>query len=308
MAKHIINKDLIRFVNGSASRKKEIATHLESCAVCAKRYQALLKIYQPSDNVVEPPIHLQQRILETYRAINRGQKSNLVKGIFSRYPARRLAAAAAIIIAAGFGIFFGVLTFTQRDVLPIYVYYFKGHAYIDNVKVAYHMPIKDRSKIRVENGSVLVLAYKNRFIVKIYEKSELVLKQRGQAGNKGESQIQFNLAKGTLFTRFNQNLHETKYFYLTPNAALSTSKTSFIMQVAKNKTIVIPRGGNINIGSIHDQKLIDATPEKHYVITSSIEIKETSEYSGSEELKTILNTPFNEEEMTNLRDILESMS
>jgi hypothetical protein len=126
---------------------------------------------------------------------------------------------------------------------------------------------------------------------------------------RGDHQFVFDLRKGTLFTRYNQNSHDTKYFYFTPNATLAATKSSFIMKVAGNRTIVIPKEGAINIRSLDNQDSVAAAPMKEYVITSTVEsVDTTTGESAVSELRIELDKPFSEEEIISLHDILESMS
>ncbi len=312
MKKHLKNTDIIDYITGgSADHGSALAEHIDRCPRCKELYSEILPLISSSGKPsVEPGAGVRKRIIKTYREYSPKESAagNFI-GVLGWIRANRLktaVAAAVIFVLAGVPLYFGVSSLTKREVLPIYVYYYRGSPTIDDEKVRYHMPIRDRSEIRVDKNSVLVLARKNRFIVKLYGQSEMVLKKHEAKNARGGNQFVFNLNKGTIYTKYRQNSHETKYFYFSPNASLASRKSSFIMSVAGNRTIVISKEGALNIRSLASKENINASPEQHYVISSSIEIN-GSVPKETDYLKNHLEKPFSEEEILLLNTILDSI-
>ena len=82
---------------------------------------------------------------------------------------------------------------------------------------------------------------------------------------------------------------------MTPNARIKSSRTEFILKVAGDKTILIPRSGTINITSLETEEEVLTLPDKKYVITSSIETTESAEYEDvSEQLSSDAENPLGE--------------
>jgi hypothetical protein len=311
MKGHLSDKDIIGYINGGVLKRAPGPDHIAACARCRKRYGEILSLVAPSaDTPPGPGKRLEKRILATYRRHNPDSEAQTVLVALKRWSAAnrpRAALAAAVVLAMiGTSLYFGVSYLAKRDVLPMYVYYYKGSSTIDDEKVRYHMPIRDRSEIRVGKGSVLVLACKRRFIVKLFSDSVMVLKKLPVTGGDHGHQFVFNLRKGTLYTKYTQNNLE-KYFYFTPNASLATRKSAFIMKVAGNRTIVIPKEGAVNIRSFVEKGTITTSPEKEYVITSSIEISEPSGRPETRDLRINLERPFSDEEIHRLTAILDSI-
>ncbi|MBN1531577.1 MAG: hypothetical protein JXA20_02845 [Spirochaetes bacterium] len=313
MKGHLDNTEIIGFINGESGEKApSVAAHIAECPQCRKRHAEMLSLVAPTTGPVPGPRRgLEKRILATYRGYGTGTTSGVamrgIPGWIAASKPRAALAAAVIVALVGASLYFGISHLTRREVLPIYVYYFRGSSSIDDERVRYHMPIRDRSEIRVGRGSVLVLACKRRFIVKLFGNSEMILKRLPVSRGQGGHQFVFNLRKGTIFTTYRQNSVETKYFYFTPNASLATRKSSFIMKVAGNRTIVIPKDGAINIRSFMAKGIITASPEKDYVISSSIEINDPSDRQETRDLRMYLEQPFSNEEILRLRQILDSI-
>ena len=313
MKGHLSNSAIIAYINGESPEKTaSAAAHIASCPRCRSRHAELLSLVTPSAGTsLGPGRQVEQRILATYRKYqpersSGGAVASMKQWIAASRPRAALAAAVVIALVGG-TLFFGISYLTRRDVLPIYVYYYKGNSTIDDEKVRYHMPIRDRSEIRVGKGSVLILACKHRFIVKLYGNSEMILAKLPEKEQQKGHQFVFNLRKGTIFTKYKQNSYESKYFYFTPNASLATRKSSFIMKVAGNRTIVIPKEGAVNIQSFVAKGVITASPEKDYVISSSIEINEPAARPETIDLRIYLEHPFSHEEILRLSKILDSI-
>ena len=314
MNKHISNKILAGYITSSPGiDRNTVSGHLEVCDDCARRWSVMNRALEPAPDAVYEPDRkalkrVEKRLIATFRGISPAEKKpGLSRFLMPGVSLRHGLSAAAVLIVLGMGIFFGAGFFTRGEKLPIYVYYHKGVSFIDGEKVAYHMPIRDRSVITVEPGGVLILAYKNRFIVKIYEESELELSRILEGDRLAGRQFLFNLSRGKVFTRFNHSDRETRYFYLTPTAELFASGSEFIMQVGSSGTTVIPGGGNIAIRSLREKRKMDAPPDNEYIISSSIEVRNRAGGMSSSALRSDLKMPFNREETFMLKDVLETL-
>ncbi|HSV95994.1 MAG TPA: hypothetical protein VLM75_03560 [Spirochaetota bacterium] len=283
--------------------------HIGRCARCRERYEKLLHVLAPSHHdAIAPSNGIEKRILASYRIIQRNETGGATGLNLFTIPAtwnrKALAGAcAALILVAG-----AVITAYRMhtpQTLPLYVYFTKGSALIDGEPVSYQSTIREGSLLEVPRNSIVVLSYKDRFLLKVYEKSELRLGKAMIKGNRGQKEFVFNLIKGTLFTRINNELDEPDYFYMTPNARIKSSRTEFILKVAGNKTILIPRSGTINITSLETKEEVLTLPDKEYVITSSIETSETGEYEDvREQLTDDAENPFYKDEHQEIRNLL----
>lgn len=269
-----------------------------------------MTILSPSPgNDIAPSAAVGKRLRLTYHTIAR--EEGLSRGLPWRLFLRRrpvwIAASAIAVLVLAVTL---VITapWKKPAVLPIYVYHMKGSSTIDNRAIRYHTPITDNSRIRVGRNSVLLLSYKERFIVKLHPGSELVVKKARGKGNRPSRQFVFILKKGMLFTRINDGSSGSRVFYLTPNARLIATRTEFVLKVAENRTTLISRSGNINVRSLESKEEITTLPAKKYVITSSIQTSDQFPADEAVELQKNLDTPFSEEELIDLKDLLDRMS
>ncbi len=312
MKRHYTDTALISFITGTAApaRSAAIADHLRRCARCRGNYDRLMAVLAPSrGNDIAPSKAVWKRIRGTYRAIAREEglaRALPWRQVLGRRPAW-IAASALAVLAIAVTLFI-TAPWKKPAVLPIYVYHMKGSSTIDNRAIRYHTPITDNSRIRVGKNSVLLLSYKERFIVKLHPGSELVVKKARGKGNRPSRQFVFILKKGTLFTRINDGSSGARVFYLTPNARLIASRTEFVLKVAENRTTLISRSGNINVRSLESKEEITTLPAKKYVITSSIQTSDQFPADEAVELQKSLDTPFSEEELIDLKDFLDRMS
>ncbi len=314
MKSHISNKMIAGYITGSPGLdRKTVAAHLEACDDCTRRWSVMKRVIEPVPDAAHEPDRkalkrVERRLIATFRGISpAAEKPGLSRFLMPGVSLRSGLSAAAVLLVLGLGIIFGAGFFTRGEKLPIYVYYHKGVSFIDGERVAYHMPIRDRSVITVEPGGILILAYKNRFIVKIYEKSELELSRNHEGGKLAGRQFLFNLSRGKVYTRFNHTDRETRYFYLTPTAELFASGSEFIMHVNSHGTTVIPGGGNTAIRSLREKRKMDAPPDNEYIISSTIEVRNRAGGMSSSELRSDLKMPFSREETFMLKDVLETL-
>ncbi|MCU0843629.1 MAG: hypothetical protein MUC76_01735 [Spirochaetes bacterium] len=308
-----IDEKTMRSLLTTGRKSGAVRDHIDRCALCRARYEKLTHVLAPSHGgAMAPSRAVEKRILASYRIIHRNEAgeapgSNLFNK-FSTWNRKALAGAfAAVLIMAGAGI--TTYRLHMPRALPLYVYSMKGPAFIDGEPVSYQSTIREGSLLEVPHNSVVVLSYKNRFLLKVYERSELRLGKAMAKGNRRQTEFVFNLIKGTLFTRINNESDEPDYFYMTPNARIKSSRTEFILKVAGNKTILIPRSGTINITSLETEEEVLTLPDKKYVITSSIETSETGEYEDvRKQLTDDAENLFHEDEQQEIRNLLEPMS
>ena len=267
----------------------------------------------PSRNdAIAPSRRVEKRMLASYRAIHQDKIVDAAGSKIFTMPVpwnrRALAGAfAAALLVMGTGVLI-YRAHTPRA-LPLYVYSMKGRAFLDGEPVSYQSTIREGSLLEVPQRSFVVLSYKGRFLLKVYERSELRLGKAMMKRKPGQAEFVFNLIRGTLFTRINNEVDEPDYFYMTPNARIKSSRTEFILKVAGNKTILIPRSGTINITSLESREEVLTLPDKQYVITSSIETSESGEYKDvRKQLIEDAENPFNEDEQRELHNLLELMS
>ena len=264
-----------------------VVHHLDNCADCRERLNGLKKILAPSDTeTINPSPEMERRVLaaywKAYRTSARLSLVEAIRGVLNGLNRKAAAGALAfVIVAAGAGFF--VYKIRDPRPLPLYVYHIRGKALVDGSPVNYQSTIYEGSLIDVPRKSILVLSYKNHFLLKIHENSELRLGRAMMKHGRGQAEFVFKLIKGTLFTRFNNPEGEPEYFYMTPNARIKSSRTEFILKVAGNKTILIPRSGTINITSLETREEVLTLPDKKYVITSTIETNESGEYEDVRE-------------------------
>ncbi|RPI95819.1 MAG: hypothetical protein EHM32_04785 [Spirochaetales bacterium] len=308
-----IDKKAMSALLTKEGRRGVVRDHIDRCALCRERYEKFLHVLAPSHHdTIAPSRALEKRILASYRTIHRNETGgaaglNLFT-ILATWNKKTIAGAcAAVILVASVGIT-AYRMYTPRA-LPLYVYFTRGPALIDGEPVNYQSTIREGSLLEVPHDSIVVLSYKNRFLLKIYEKSELRLGKALLKDNRKQTEFVFNLIKGTLFTRISNESDEPDYFYMTPNARIKSSRTEFILKVAGNKTILIPRSGTINITSLETEEEVLTLPDKKYVITSSIETSETGEYEDvRKQLIDDAENPFHEDEQQEIRNLLEPMS
>jgi hypothetical protein len=309
---HIDQQTMLSLLAGGG-KSAAVHDHMSHCSRCRDRHEKLARILMPSHNTaLEPSRGVEKRILATYRttyksALDDAPMFNIL-AILTNWNRRALAGALAAMI-----LMIGASVMIYRDrapqALPLYVYSMKGQAFINGEPVSYRSTIMEGSLLEVPRNSVVVLSYKDRFLLKVHEGSELrlgkaIMKRRG-----GQKEFVFNLIRGTLFTRINNESDEPDYFYMTPNARIKSSRTEFILKVTGNRTILIPRSGTINITSLETREEVLTLPDRKYVITSSIE---TSENGEDEEIREQLiddaENSFNEDEQREIRNVLEPMS
>jgi len=273
--------------------------HVENCAECRERYAKLKAVLAPSvAGDLTPPPEIEKRILASYRATYHDTAPRLsvraFRGLLAGFNPMVMAGSLAVVLIVASAGFLIHKAYSPRP-LPLYVYHIRGDALIDGKPASYRSTIYEGSLLEVPERSVLVLSLKNRFLLKVHENSELRIAKATMKRGRGQSEFIFNLRKGTLFTRINTPDNEPNYFYMTPNARIKSSRTEFILKVAGDKTILIPRSGTINITSLETEEEVLTLPDKKYVITSSIETTESAEYEDvSEQLSSDAENPLGE--------------
>ncbi|TFH41480.1 MAG: hypothetical protein E4G96_05405 [Chrysiogenales bacterium] len=311
MTKHYRDTALVSFITGTATAQKTggITAHLAECDHCRIQYARLMTLLTPSaGNELLPSRALKKRISRTYRRIFKEQRSTsgFLLWVQLRQPSLWIVAPAMLVLVL-VATLLVTAPWKKPVVLPIYVYHLKGSATIDKRELRYHTPITENSLIRVGKNSVLLLSYKERFIVKLHPGSELIVRKARGKRSRPSREFVFILKKGMLFTRINDGSNGSRFFYLTPNARLIASRTEFVLKVANNRTTLISRSGSINIRSLESKEEINTLPARKYVITSSIQTSDQFPTDDAYELQINLEKPFSDEELKDLKDLLDRM-
>ncbi len=313
MAQHLSKHALIRLTAGTLdSRSSEKAReHVNVCILCRDKYNGLSRIVLPSAiDFPAPPHDLEGKILRLRRRLSasaesEGMITTIGKFITGRYrPA--MAACMLLVLFIFAGLVTIITTGDQKRAIPINISYLKGKAFINDREINSKTRITEDSFIRVTKNSELVLSYNSCFTIKLGSNSVLGIKKGIVEPGKNKMEFVFSLEKGTLFTKFDGTNGSSNYFYITPTAHIKSSKTEFTLKVAENKTIVIPRSGTLEIKSIASDEEVISLPNKKYIITSSIESKDTSDLDefNVDHLRNMDN-PFNGNDMS---DFLENFS
>jgi len=285
MKRHLSYTTLIRLAAGSLSGKKHDAAHahLANCDDCSATLTALSRIVAPSKIKNGFPMRdLEAKIIRSYRRIAHSQehlhvKFNLRSTLRERFPPVIAIGILALFIISAW-IFATIGSGDGGPPLPINITYLKGKAFINNHEIDSKTRITENCVLRISKNSELVLSYNTSFTIKLGSGSVLEIKKALIGPGKHLMEFVFSLEKGTLFTRFDGINGLSNYFYITPTAHIKSSRTEFILRVAENKTVVIPRSGTLEIKSIASDEEVITLPDKKYVITYSIESGDTNDF------------------------------
>ncbi len=290
---HISERTLRRLAVGTLSPPISAAAkrHISACNDCREKYQKLIRILEPSYTTAEcaPSDELERRIISSYhdlietpRRETWAKLTATLRGVTALYRPAHLAWAMACLIAvAGVVIFITADMFTGSRAIPISITYIKGKAYINNQELSPHSKITENSAIKVPKNSTVVLSYNNKFTIKIHDESVLEIKKANARKNGTQVDFVFNLKKGNVFTRLDDLNAGSNYYYITPNAHITSSRTEFVLKVIGNKTIAIAKSGTLLIKSLESDEEVLTIPDKKYEITSSIEFNDVNDYDDT---------------------------
>lgn len=315
MTRHITNRQHTGLLSGSLLKKEgaRAQEHLASCAGCRARHERFAAIISQSSNeALRPSPELEKRILATHRSLTRQSHELPFEPFIRRLRPilkRQAFALAAAIVVCVMAVSYTLYTsYEEQRIIPIKFSFIKGKAFLNNQEVSLSTRIMEDSELKVPKNSAVVLAYNNTFVIKIQGESILEI-QKSIGNEKNKREFVFNLRKGSLFTRLDSGSGKPNYFYLTPTAHIKSSRTEFILKVAENKTIVIPRSGTLRIKSLESEEEVISLPFKKYIITSTIEANDTDDYDdhNSDMLKNIDN-PFDIDDLRQPKEFWDTSS
>jgi len=313
MIRHITDRQHAGLLSGLLPKREieRVRRHCASCAECRARHERLAALITRSENgALRPSPGLVKRILATHRSIARQSYTPSFQSLTMRLrphikkPAFALAAAVVVCVMTVMYVLY--TSYQDQRIIPIKFSFIKGKAFLNNQEVTLHTQITEDSELKVPRNSAVVLAYNNTFVIKIKGESILEI-QKSLSEDKNRREFVFNLRKGSLFTRLDNGAGKSNYFYLTPTAHIKSSRTEFILKVAENKTIVIPRSGTLRIRSLESEEEVISLPFKKYIITSTIETNDTDDYDDfNTDVLNNIDNPFSTDELRQPKDLWDT--
>lgn len=318
MEKHINEQKLISFITKSLKTQESVNVdqHISGCKLCRQKHSDLLLLLESSQNEnITPSAYCDKRIrnISIIPAEETTKPAVLIltiKMLMNSYKPIMAATAALLIII---GVTGAVVTLSRpvddQKTIPISISYIKGKAYINNHEINAKTRIKENSLLRVAKNSAVVLSYNNKFTIKIRGESTLEIQKALISTYNRKAEFVFDLKKGQLFTKSDDPTGRSHYYYITPTAQIKSSKTEFILKVADNKTVVIPKSGTLKIKSLESDEEVMSAPYKKYTITSSIESNDLNDFDefNADTLKN-LDNPFDEDDNFYPKDFMDSIS
>ncbi len=290
MTDHPKKKDLINAALSNSDhkggRERYVLEHINGCELCAKKYNAIISMLQPSDNSnLHPSDQLESKILRSYRLLQNDKKS---ESLFSSDSINKFLKPVAYYAAAVIIIFSAIFYLSDKtdDDYAAFRLSYKSIAGISKINdsIPEKNLIEQNSTINVMPDSRAEIYHKNLFSIRLAGDTVFNVDDCKQNTNLNAYRLNFSLADGKLNASFLHGGPALNYTFNTPHAVIKSIGTEFSLQVVNEETRLILMNGKVKIQSNYSGEEITASKGKKYVVPESGKITET-EHTGKKLFK-----------------------